>query len=468
MKSPFVLELYNTLNAKQRQRFIEFLKSPYFNTNKKLIEGLLALQSLILKKTDLIKPELFHALYPGENYADIKLRLFFSELLNQLKTFIFIESKHKSEIEKNLLLLKHLRKNQKIREFEREASKLQETIDSGDHWDPQRYEWKHQLDMEILSYESFRNRFTHFDFGLCAEHLEVSALIQRLRIYLEQLSHESIGRKSSEYPMVDVWMQQAVVQNWAKYPELKLYLLAIQLFRNPEQETYFDEYLDLLKQHEKYFDFEYGRELYLTALNYGIRKINQNNTKYFRITLNLFQHCIENTWILDYGVMSSLTYKNIIVLCIRMNDLELAEQVLEKYKALVNVKDRNMIYQFCKAKIQKERGQYQQALYLLNTSIFKDPLIELNARVEMIKIYYELKESELMGNQIIATKNLIRRSKKLGYHRDYYINFLASAGKLNHTLKLPAKEKDKWLSEILNDKKLIEKTWLHSMVSKLN
>lgn len=468
MKNPFVIELYGSLSHKQSQRFLEFLGSSYFNTNKKLIIGLKAIQAMKTLANGAFKEELFNSLYPNETYSDVKLRLFFSELLQQLKSFIYIEEKNKSEVEKHLQLLKHLRKNQKIKHFEREASKLQLELNNQQQWNPQLYEWKHQLDMEILSYASFKNRFTHFDFKTCADHLEVSALIQRLRIYLEQLSHEAIGRESSEYPMLDLWMKLATEQDWEKYPELKTYLWAIRLFKNPNEEKYFEEYLDLLKIYEKYFDFEHGRELYLTALNYGIRKINQNATQYFSITLDLFQHCIDHTWILDYGVMSSLTYKNIIVLCIRMNDLELGEKLLEKYKPLVDEKDRNMIYQFCLAKIQKERGLFQQALYLLNTSIFKDPLIELNARVEMIKIYYEINEFEIMSNQLAATKNLIRRSKKLGYHRDYYNNFLTAATKLHNTQHVNVHEKKDWLSEIMNDKKLIEKSWLHSMVSKLN
>lgn len=468
MKKPFAIELYETLSLKQQQRFLQFLNSAYFNTNTRLVTGLKAIQNNKNYTPDSLKGELFKNLYPRQVYSDVKLRLFFSELLQHLKTFIFMEGKNNAVIEKDLQLLKHLRKNQMIRYFEREAYKLQLELSENLQWNPQLYEWKHQLDMEILSYASFKNRFTHFDFKSCADHLEVSALIQRLRIYLEQLSHEAIGRESTEYPMLDLWIKQAQEQNWEKYPELKMYLWAIRLFRNPDEEKYFREYLELLKTYEAYFDFEYGRELYLTALNYGIRKINQNATHFFGITLNLFQHCIDHTWILDYGVMSSLTYKNIIVLCIRMNDLELAEELLEKYKLLVDAKDRNMIYQFCQAKIQKERGQYQKALYLLNTSIFKDPLIELNARVEMIKIYYEINELEIMSNQLTATKNLIRRSKKLGYHRDYYNNFLTAAHKLQQTTQLSAQEKNIWLSEIINDKKLIEKTWLHSMVAKLN
>jgi tetratricopeptide (TPR) repeat protein len=235
----------------------------------------------------------------------------------------------------------------------------------------------------------------------------------------------------------------------------------------PGEDEYFEEYLKMIKKYEVDFDFERGRQIYLTALNYCIRKINQNNTSYFQKTLELYQHCVKHEWLLDYGVMSSLTYKNIIALCIRMNDLDLAIKLLEEYKNLVSSNDRNTIYHFNLAKIYKEQQEYAKALYLLNTSVFKDPLIELNARVEMIKIYYEIHEVELMHNQIQATKNLIKRSKKLGYHREYYSNFLQTANKLFSTRQLNRIEKDNWLNAIRSDNRLIEKNWLHMMVDKI-
>ena len=61
---------------------------------------------------------------------------------------------------------------------------------------------------------------------------------------------------------------------------------------------------------------------------------------------------------------------------------------------------------------------------LLNSNIFKDPLIEVNARIEVIKILFEQKEYELCINKVQSAMNWIKRNKELGYHREYYINFL--------------------------------------------
>lgn len=464
-KNPQLLEIYETLDKQQRGQFDLFLKSPYFIKNKRLSAAASGLDSHFSKPVDLIKQLVFDSAYPNEAYNDVKLRLLFSDLLKALKQFLYIEEKKSDEKEQTLFIIRHLRRTKRIHLFEHMANQLKKDFSDSSQWDPDLYDLKYRLDMEILSYESFRNRFNYFNFSESAETLEVGSLIKRMRIYLEQLSQESIGRSSIEYPLMEHWIDLAEQNNWVKYPELALYLQALKLFRYPEEESHFQEYQLMLQNHESEFDFERGRELYLIALNYSIRKINQNQLAYFQKTLELFQHCIDKGWILDYGIMSSLTYKNIIVLCIRMNDLKLAESLLEKYKNLVDARERNMIYQFCLAKIHKENGDYQKALYLLNTSIFKDPLIELNARIEMIKIYYEIHEHEIMNNQIQSTKNLMRRSKKLGYHKEYYGNFLQQAHKLQSTIVLSKKEKEEWLKSITGDRRLIEKNWLYNMVN---
>ncbi len=467
MKNPQFIELYLTLNKRQKQAFIKYLSSAYFNTNVKLVKAIEKIDTLKDKEIQHLKPELFGFLYPNEKFTDVKLRLLFSDLLKQLKNFIYIEEQQGLSMEKELSFIRFLRKSKLINLFENQASSLKEQFQDKRNWDPDVYDYHGRLDMELLTYKSFKNRFSNFDFKESSETLEVSAMIKRMRIYLEQLSHEAISDTSNEYPMLLSWVKYAEELNWDRFPELKIYLLALKMYQLPGEDHFFEEYLKMIRQFEGDFDFERGRQIYLTALNYCIRKINQNHTSYFQKTLELYQHCVKHGWLLDYGVMSSLTYKNIIALCIRMNDLDLAIRLLEEYKSLVKSDDRNTIYQFNLAKIYKEQREYSKALYLLNTSVFKDPLIELNARVEMIKIYYEIHEPDLMHNQIQATKNLIKRSKKLGYHREYYSNFLQTANRLFATRQLSKSEKETWLIAIKADNRLIEKNWLYTMVDKI-
>ena len=344
MKNPIVLELLDSLNNKQQQQFGLFLHSSYFNVPKRLQDAYaFLLRSKYLNQPERLKSELFSALYPGESYEDSKIRLLYSDLLQQLKKFLFIEHQRNNTDQQELYLVKYLRRAKRLHLFERTASSLKEKLQNSKTWNPEAFDTLNEIDMEIMSHESFKNRFTLFNFQESSETLEISALIKRLRIYLEQLSQEAISTSRSTYPLLNEWIHEARQKNWDRHPELQIYMQALQLFVEPDQTDHYKAFLLLLKTHEMHFDFERERELYLTALNYGIRKINKNITEFFGHTLELFRHGVRKGWLLDYGVMSSLTYKNIIVLCIRMDDLSLAIQLLEEYKNLVDPSERNMI-----------------------------------------------------------------------------------------------------------------------------
>lgn len=134
--------------------------------------------------------------------------------------------------------------------------------------------------------------------------------------------------------------------------------------------------------------------------------------------MDLYDDGVKDNWLLDNGVMNQVTYKNIITLCIRLGNFEQAEEKLLQYKEFVNKNDRESIFQFNHARILKERGLTRDALILLYSNRYKDSLIEIHARIEMIKIYHELKEDALLINQIQSTEKFINKLDKLGYHKN--------------------------------------------------
>ena len=209
MKNSQFIELYLILNQRQRKDFRNYLASPLFNTNSKLVIYQEKIDQFLDLGIDQLKSRLFKYLYPNEIYKDVKLRLLFSELLKHLKNYIYIEEKN--------------------------------------NWNPDHFELRYQVDLELLSYESTKNRFSYYDFAESSETIEVSSMLKRLRIYLEQLSHESISATSMEYPFIQPWVDYAESKNWSKYPEVHIYLLALKMYREPEEESHFNEYLLLIR-----------------------------------------------------------------------------------------------------------------------------------------------------------------------------------------------------------------------------
>ncbi len=466
-KNPVFVDLFINLPPKKRADFLRFVSSPYFNTQKILSQALECLNSNTHYAYPKLKSILAAELYGRAEVEDVKLRLLWSDLLQLFKTYLLLDPLKGDRVAKELAFVKYLRQCKRNANFETHAIALRKKLVAGDRWDPEWYERRYNLEREIYSYESSKNRFTLFDFQRTSDFFEIANLIKRLRSYVNQIAQEALSSSHYPYPFIEEWIQLAKEKQWLQFPEVNMYIMAIDLYRNESDQRNFQNYLNLLKKYEEQFDYETSRELHILALNYSIRRVNNNEIQYHNTVLQLYQTGANHGWLLDNGMMTSFTYKNIISLCIRMGDLDLATQMLNKYKNLVNPAERNSIYQFNQARIFKEQREYGKALYLLNTSVFKDLLIELSARVEMIKIYYEIGERDLIQNQITATKSLLRRSKKLGYQRDFYANFLTNAQQLVNSTRISLVRKRQWLDQLKGERKLTDKSWVISMVDRL-
>ena len=68
-----------------------------------------------------------------------------------------------NENEKELFIFAFF-KNKANQTFENQAEAFRTELKSNKAWNPDIYEIRHQLDMELLNYESFKNRFSYFDF----------------------------------------------------------------------------------------------------------------------------------------------------------------------------------------------------------------------------------------------------------------------------------------------------------------
>ncbi|MBK6574085.1 MAG: hypothetical protein IPP06_12065 [Saprospiraceae bacterium] len=465
LKNIQILELLQQLSEKEISNFLKFLRSG--GGNHTLLACLSHLTKPKVKDPEELKMKIHQDLYPDQAYKDVRVRLLFSDLLKELKQFIH----HKiifSDWDAELDLLQFYRKRRVERLFENQVEQLKEKLLSHANWNENKYYYNYRLELEKLRYESTKSRYNPSNFSDVLLNFEIHVFIQRLRLYLVHLSFRQFGSELNTFPELELSIQDTMKSDWSSIPEVNLYLVAVKLFTDPENTAHYENFISQLKPLSIYLDLETKKELYSHALNYCIRKINKDDKIFLTKILDLYDDGVKDNWLLDNGVMNQVTYKNIITLCIRLGNFEQAEEKLLQYKEFVNKNDRESIFQFNHARILKERGLTRDALILLYSNRYKDSLIEIHARIEMIKIYHELKEDALLINQIQSTEKFINKLDKLGYHKKYYNNFCKYATQLNklgHTSKKSLTGKE-LLKKLKNETEVIERSWLLKEVNK--
>lgn len=462
-KNQFI-ELFFQLNpdeVKEFNRFIRSGQSKEHDFNRVL--GIITRSAT--KDIRALKIKLFEALYPGQDYDDLIIRVLLSGLLAKFKQYLVIRDQNPLETE--IKYLKFLRLKNMDRQFETQSDQILNKMINERRFNEESYIINYQLAFEKFRYETRRDRFNLERFSEIMINFDHSVIIRKLKLYLEYLNFKNFIPDTSEYLVFEDEIQGLIRQDWSLFPEIQMNVLALKLFTEFDNDAAFQNFNQKLDQYAEGMESEVRKDFYYTALNYCIRKINLGREDYFNQVLRLYDHGVNAQWILDNGYMSQVTYKNIVSLCIRMKEFGLAEELMLKYKSIIHKREQQSIFDFNQARILKAKGNIRQALVLLNSNRYKDPLIELHVRIELIKIYYEAKEINLLNSQILSTTRFINKAGRFGTHKTYYLHFIQFVQALQgaKVKNASARKFKDILSQIKNEPDLIERAWLVQMAS---
>lgn len=106
------------------------------------------------------------------------------------------------------------------------------------------------------------------------------------------------------------------------------------------------------------------------------------------------------------------------------------------------------------------KKDFDEALPLLQKANYKDPLLNLSAKVLLLKIYDELDELDLLQAHLDAMQNYILRKKVIGYHKKNYLNIIRYTKKLIGLNYFDKVAIEKLQLKVQQEEILTEKKWL--------
>ena len=128
------------------------------------------------------------------------------------------------------------------------------------------------------------------------------------------------------------------------------------------------------------------------------------------------------------------------------------------------LKRRDGFYAYCMARYCFAIAQYEQAMSLLQEVEIKEQFTDLDARVLLIKTYYELDEFGLLDYSLGNFKQQLKRKKLQTYHATVYGNFAKNMSKVMHLRPYDKKAKAQLKEDITLTNAIAEKEWLLSKV----
>lgn len=425
-KNKLVL-LLQTFSEKEWAELKDFIRSPFFNNEKQLVELLDAFSTFIPSRLSELpeKDQFFKRRWPSETWDSKKIDYQMSKLNKLAERFLAIQSFEEQDQLVDLELLdvlsrKGLRKA--YRQIDRKLDKQlaeQEQYDKGGLF----FSLRH-AQIKELDFGRTRKRESDFTIELNAQTLDRYYYVNRLALACNMLDRQAILNTKYDTQLSEHWLEHVKAQQFFGEPLIEIYYTIYQALLQESEEKYFFQVKELLNRFENHINRQTLAEIYLLSINYCARKIRQGHTDFIKEAFTIYTTGIHNKALYQEGHLSPWTFTNVVKLSLRLQDYEWTETFIEAYQDQLPPTFQESAMQYNLADLYYYTARFDEAQEALRKVEYTDPNFYLGARELLAKIYYETGAEESLLSMIASFTMFLKRNKKLSNHlKQPYLNF---------------------------------------------
>lgn len=457
-----LINLISTFSDEERRKLRKWIKSDFVNKNEDIITffEFIDTRSSLTERT-VTKEKAHEYLYPNTPYHDLRIRHLLWMTTEVVENFIIYNSvSQQSSLKKQLLAQYYTEKelykfaNHTIEEG---IAMMEKTTLRNASYHLQQY----HINALFFQINSRNNRSKDFNLQDVINHATLFSIIETLKYACIIQSLQKISELKIENHLLDATLSLLENPVFLKDIAVRIYY-NIYLVVRDENEQAFKRFIKDLKANNDYFTPQDLKDLYLLAINFCVKKSNQNLQEYTKQAFELYVYAIQKGYLLEHHEISRFSFTNVVTLGIKLKEFSKTEKFIQQYADNIAPEYRKNTVDFNSAKVFYSKEQPQKALKILLTNEFKDILWNLNAKYMVLKILFETKDIDTFAVYLKAFKNYIKRKSNIGYHQTYFINVGKALTVLMDIYKKPENYK-----AFVFDKDTPDIDWFHKALSEI-
>ena len=421
-------------------------------------------QKSISKPLD--KAVVHQAIFPDLPFNDQKVRLAMSGLLKLLEQFLVIQNLTQDETLHHVKLAECYRKLNLNKHFQKAHSDAQNALENQPFRNADFFNYNYLLKWEDYLHTSANHRGKALNLQAISDDLDLSFLSLKMRQSCFAISHQAVFKAEYQLGLLNEVLNYIEENKLLEIPAISLYYYCYFALTQPQEEQYFQTLKEQIFSYGHHFPAPEIRDLYLLAINYCIKRLNEGNASYFKEGLDLYKKGLSRKILLQNGQLSRFTYNNIVAMGLRTKEYEWTAKFIHEYKDFLEKGYRENTFSFNLARLEYEQQNYHEALGHLQQAEYKDLLNNLIAKTLMLKIYYELNEIKLLQSHLDAMKIFIRRKRVIGYHKKNYLNIVYYTQKLLNVNPYDKEAIKALEKQIESEEVLTDRGWLQNQLKR--
>lgn len=463
MEKSKLAQLLLSFSREELRELAKFAATPFFNPRPEAAALLRLLSKTVLAGKALLgKEQVFRQLFDKEKFDDHRVRMAMTALLQTTEKYLAVRDFLRDKPAYHLRLSKVLRS----RNLPAHANAAwQNGRDALERRDWRNAEFHH--DLYKFEEEKYRATLDSGQAGeanlqLLSDQLDAAVLSRKLRQGCFLLAHQVRYNAECDFGSLHEMLPQAVKH--LHLPAISLYYHCYLALTGTAESQHFQTFKKELLEHDALFPADELRDLYILAINFCTRRYNEGDSSFLRDQFDLYKIGFAQNYFLSEGVLSRFTYMNAATIGLVLREFAWVENLIKNHRQHLEPAHRDSLFSFNMARLEYQKGNFGEALQLLQRAEYKETMLALAAKTIQLKIYYETEEHDLLESHLQAIAAFIRRKKIMGYHRENYLSLLHFVRKLLELNPLDKKSKQTFRDAVESAKPLAEKEWLLAQV----
>ena len=456
--------VFDTLNKHEIRELEKFVNASFFNqrADVKLLLSYLIKVSPSTKPID--KAAIFRNIYSDQSKVDLQqVRLVMSKLLLLIEQFLSLQESKINKDRINLYLASAYRKRGLEKHFNQTIRQLNKSRSKKKYKNAEFFYEEFLLEQEQYKFSSKQKRIGEHNLQLIFDAMDISYFAHKLRQACFSISHQAVYKKEYQIDLLDEILDIVQQRDYILIPAIGVYYHTY-LALTEGAASHFAAFKTIIIEQPDIFPPEEIRDLYLLGINFCIKQLNNGEVNYANEAFALYQSGLDLEVLLDNGILSRFSYRNIVAIGLLIEEFEWVERFIHDYKMLLSPKHRQPTFSFNMARLAYSKKDYDAALPLLQNIEYEDLLLNLAAKTILLKIYYEQLEYTLLDAHLLSLQNFLRRKTLIGYHKQNYKNIISITRKLVAHNQFDNEEKEKLRQLILDTEILTERSWFLEQV----
>ena len=276
----------------------------------------------------------------------------------------------------------------------------------------------------------------------------------KLKYACEQNNRKRITGQDYERELLDLALDLSDKPPYNENVFLQIHRLVLELDEDPDNIEKYYTLRDLI--YENYHKVEKLEQPFYFAFlsNYISIHLKKGQRDMSREIFNLFDFKIKEGIILEGKYIPPAVFTNHIHLGWQLIGIDFAQTCIDRYQQYLNPKNKKEALCIANAEINFAKGNYEEAFDALAVTNFPSGILNLQARLLLLKLHYELERDDAY---VEASQRYSNRANNLSEHNK---KSLQNTLKYMRQLRCPNTEKNELIRQIKSTEFLFNRSWL--------